>query len=452
MSVYKPCDIRGTIDHLSVEQYRSWGRCIARRAKKRTVYIGGDVRKHTPDFLAALEAGLVDGGAIVRNLGIVPTPMVYFANRNFGTGNCAIVTASHNPPHYNGLKWMIEHRPPTHEQVEQFRAETERNARDDVEPGERADTEIEPQYVSWLATRFGRPLKKFHLVVDPGSGCWSTRASRALGHVLPGVKITAMHDEPDGDFPMRDPDCAKPQNLGALCETVKNLNANLGLAFDGDGDRVAFVDDDGVALTAEQATCVLLQSFAGKLDEKPFVYDVKFSDKVAEAAASHGAQPHAERSGHAFIRAAMQRTGAPFGAEISGHFFYGELDGSDDGLFTAMLMIDHLIKTGTTLSDLRAQCPDIHMTGDLRLTLDADQCAAGVARARKAFPDRPISTIDGVRIDFDDGWALVRTSVTEPALTFRFEGRDAAALDAVVNRFCDAMGDIGEALRKKHHA
>ena len=446
MNVYMPCDIRGPVADLSPDLYRLWGRALAEQlAPRAEVVAGGDVRLSTPDFLDALVAGLVEGGARVGRLGVVPTPMVYFAARHSGAAGCAIVTASHGPPDQNGLKWSLRGRPPTEAEVAELRTFAERAPAAERAEGEARALDVDEAYVDWLRESHGRETT-LRIVVDPGSGCWSGRAAPWLRRVFPGSRVTAIHDEPDGRFPLRGPDSAKPENLVALGEAVRSEGADLGLAFDGDGDRAAFVDEAGVPLTAEEATCVMLATLGEEMAGRAFVHDVKFSDRVPEFARSLGAEPLAERSGHAFIRARMQREKARLGAEVSGHFFYAELDGGDDGLFTACRLVAHLARVGEPLSALRRLCPPVHMTPDLRLSTDGESREAALDRVRAAFREFPQSAVDGVRIDFPDGWALVRASVTEPKLTFRFEGRDAESLARILRSFATRLPGLGQRL------
>jgi phosphomannomutase / phosphoglucomutase len=277
-------------------------------------------------------------------------------------------------------------------------------------------------------------------------GCWAGKARRYLHAIFPQCIFSTIHDTVDDRFDGRTPDCSRPNELNDLCEAVYRERAHLGIAFDGDGDRVALVDSEGVALRAEEATWVLLQCLAAELPGQPFVYDLKFSERIPEAAAKLGAEPLVERSGHAFLRARMCDTAALFGAEVSGHYFHKALGGGDDGLYTACLVIAHLVRSGKTLADLRRESPPVCITPDFRVAMPPSDQQAVFEQIRAAWAGFPQKTIDGVRIDMPGGWALVRSSVTEPALTFRFEGLDWHALDDLVQRFCNAMPEHGDEL------
>ena len=454
MSIYKACDIRGDAEaELSPTLYRQWGFALGtRRPPGAEFVVGGDVRASTPTFRAAFVDGLRRAGAAVADLGIVPTPMVYFANRARDARACAIVTASHSPPHVNGLKWMLGDLPPTERDVEALgRAIPPPEGSGGEHPaGSYRTLDVDADYGRWLRARWGgRGHAAGRVVVDPGGGCWSGRAVTCLAGVFPGIEFAAIHDRPDPGFTSRGPDCARPEHLAKLADAVTARDADLGIAFDGDGDRVAFVDNQGVALTPEQATWILLQTLADDLRGRPFVYDLKFSDRVPQAAAGMGACPIAERSGHAFIRTTMIRRAARFGAEMSGHYFDEELGGGDDALYTACRIIDCAVRSAAGLADLRGRFPAVHVTPDLRLAVDGPRDEV-IAEVRAAFDRYPQSFVDGVRIDFPGGWALVRGSITERKLTFRFEGESRRRLDQIVAEFCDALGELGRRLRKQH--
>lgn len=457
MSIYKPCDIRGSAaGELTPELYRRWGRVLGSRVEPGAEFVvGGDVRRSTPDFLSALIAGLCEAGTAVVDLGLLPTPMIYYARRHLHAAACAIVTASHNPAEINGLKWMIGDRPPTEEDVWALKRGAEAPGGEPTDPptGSRRSLDVSSDYLAWLQETFvGAGSVEQHVVLDPMHGCWAGRARRYLEAVFPQCRFSAVHDRPDDAFAGRTPDCSRPELLGELSEAVSAAEADLGLAFDGDGDRVALVDNEGVALTAEEATWSLLQSFGAHLRGERFVYDLKFSDRVPETAKRLGAEPVVERSGHTFIRARMLETGALFGAELSGHYFFRALQGGDDGLYTACRLIAYLGQSRRGLSQLRGGCPPVFMTPDLRIPLAPEDRQRAIDRVRTAFSKHPQTTIDGVRIDFPEGWALVRSSVTEPALTFRFEAVDFGSLRKLVRRFCNKLDELGEELWSEYEA
>ncbi len=456
MSIYKPCDIRGdAAGELTPELYRSWGLALGLQIDPREKFvIGGDVRASTPEFLAALADGLCQAGVDVVDVGILPTPIIYHAKRRLNAPGCAIVTASHNPAGVNGLKWMVGGRPPTEADVRALK----RAAARDNQPVDRARTsprrlDVTFDYVAWLQEVWAEtPPVPHPIVLDPMYGCWACRSRRYLQAVFPHSVFAPIHDSPNASFAGRSPDCSRHELLDELAQAVEHQGAYLGIAFDGDGDRVAFVDDEGNALTAEEATWVLLQSFADQWPGESFVYDLKFSDRIPESARALGAAPVVERSGHAFLRTRMLKTRALFGAEVSGHYFFRELGGGDDGLYAACRMIAFLAHSGVTLSELRRRCPKVFSTPDLRVAMPAESQRRLLDLVRRTWPDRPQSEIDGVRVEFPEGWALVRGSVTESALTLRFEATDWLALNDLIWRFAEALPEIGDEIWLRYQA
>ena len=456
MSIYKPCDIRGPIDELGPERYRSWGHALGRQVEPKAKFlVGGDVRGSTRRFLDALVDGLCQAGVDVVDLGLLPTPMIYYAKRRLRAAGCAIVTASHNPADINGLKWMLGDQPATPEQVQLLEREAEAPspAPSDRPRSEPRGLDVSFDYVAWQQMTWvkTRDIER-RIVLDPGHGCWAARARRYLQAIFPRSLFSVIHDTPDAEFGGRIPDCSRPELLDELSDAVYHERAHVGVAFDGDGDRVGFVDNEGTPLTAEEATWVLLQSLGPELAGQPFVYDLKFSDRIPEAAAGLGAEPLVERSGHTFIRGRMLQSKAIFGAEISGHYFFRTLEGGDDGLFAACQMIAHLARCKVTLAELRRMCPPVHVTPDVRVPVEPDQGDHVIEQVRSAWSQYPQTTVDGVRVSFPDGWALVRSSVTESALTFRFEANEWSQLAEMVHSFCDALGDFGDQLWDAYRA
>lgn len=457
MSIYNPCDIRGDATReLTPALYESWGQALGRRLPPMAKFVvGGDVRASTPRFLSALTEGLCQAGLDVVELGLLPTPMIYYAQRRLHADGCAIVTASHNAAECNGLKWMLGGRPPSPTDVaamQQCEHKTKVNGDGRVRSAPRT-LDVSFDYVACLQETFAESLAaQLHVVLDPMHGCWAEKARRYLHAIFPQCLFSTIHDAPDADFGGRVPDCSRPHDLVELCDAVYRERAHLGIAFDGDGDCVALVDNQGVALSAEEAAWSLLNCLGEELRGETVVYDVKFSDRIAETARQFGAEPLMERSGYTFLRSRMLDAGAAFGAELSGHYFYRVLDGSEDALYTACLLIEHLARSNQPLSELRRACPPVYMTPDLRVAVPPEEQPRVIEQVRAAWSQFPQTSLDGVRVNTPGGWALVRSSVTEPALTFRFEGLDWHALDDLVERFCDTLGELGDELWTRYRA
>jgi phosphomannomutase / phosphoglucomutase len=445
VSIYKPCDIRGEVaDELTPELYHRWGCALGMQVRRDEKFVvGGDNRRSTPDFLDALTDGLAETGVDTINLGQLPTPMIYHAKRRLKAAACAIVTASHNPAFVNGLKWMIGVLPPAPGDVEAMRRSTESTFSNDHRTRRLPRAlDISFDYVANLQETWLDAIgAQLHLVIDPLHGCWAGRARKYLHAIFPQCLFSTVHDTVEEDFAGQAPDCSQTSLLVELGEAVYRERAHAGLAFDGDGDRLALVDEHGSPLSAEETAWILLDGFGAEIRGRRFIHDLKFSERLVEHARELGAEPIAERSGHAFIRAKMAETGALFGAEVSGHYFFHALDGGDDGFYTACRMIAHLARTGAPLSKLRRNCPTIYITPDMRLYVPRVAQAEILESVRSAWESFEQTTIDGIRIVTPSGWILVRPSVTEEALTFRFESIDWQALDDLVERFSESLPD-----------
>ena len=446
MSIYRPCSIRGDADHdLSEELYRRWGYALGHEVEPGDKFIvGGDVRRSTPPLQAALADGLCLAGVDCIDLGELPTPLVYHAKRRLRAAACAIVTASHHPSEQNGLVWMLGNRPPCPEQIEKLRQAADRPVpaspdRPKTSP-RLLDTSFD--YVASLQETWCEAMRASqHIVLDLMHGCWSGRARRYLHAIFPACLISVVRDGCDPDFGGRSPDCSQSEQLDELCERVHRERAHLGIAFDGDGDQIALVDGRGAPLSVEETTWVLLRSLGRKLRGQPVLYDQKLSDRVPEMVRRFGAEPLVQPSGTAHFHGQMLETGAIFGVHSHGHYYFGDLDGDADALYTACRIIAYLAEPGKQLDQLRRRCPKVFMTPDIPLQVPADAGDQLLNTLRTAWSGFPQCTLDGLRIDLPGGWALVRSAPDEPALTFRFESLDWPALDETVRRVCATLPD-----------
>jgi phosphomannomutase len=404
-------------------------------------------------------------GIDVVDVGILPTPMIYYAKNRLRAAGCAMVTGSHHAASINGLKWMVGEAPPTNQDVLalQRAAEEDLNSTEatkkDILPdgGHRSPTkprqlDVSFDYVACLQEQFVDSLgAELHVVLDPMLGCWAGKVRRYLNAIFPYCLFSTIHNVPTPDFDAHTPDCAIPSESQELCDAVYRERAHLGIAFDGDGDRLALIDNEGVALTVDETAWVLLQTFGQELSGERFVHDVKLSDRIVEAARQNGAEPIAERCGSPHIRTCMQQTQALFGVETGGHYFYRKLDGDDDSLYTACRLIAWMAEhAGQSLGDLRRRCPPVYITPDLHIPLATELHVGVMEQIRKAWAQFPQQTTDGIRINTPSGWILATRSVTAPSLTFRFEGANWAAVDHLVERFCRSLPELGDILWQRY--
>lgn len=430
MSIFKACDVRGEYgDELTPEVAKQLGQAVGTALDGGPVIVGGDLRLSTPVLKRALVEGLISTGCDVLDIGVVPTPAFYYARDYYRVEGGVMVTGSHNPPGDNGFKICLGPLPITEEELaaldQMMRSGMFRYGR-----GNYRRCEIIPYYQRHIVGQFctNDGLK---VVVDAGNGTYSRIAPAALREL--GYEVVELFCEPDGRFPNRPPNPSVAANLRVLCDTVVAERADLGAGFDGDGDRVVFVDERG-RIVASDTSIVLFVRHILRERCGDVVYDIKCSSVVEEEIRRHGGVPVMERSGHSFIRATLLKRKALLGGEVSGHFFFGEL-GRDDGLYALLLMLQIVTEASRSLAALADSVPHFPITPDIRLPCAPEQAQAIVQSLIEAFAECPgceVSTLDGVRIAWPDGWALVRTSVTEPLITLRFEGRTEERLAEIV--------------------
>ena len=441
MSIFKACDIRGVYGRdLTEETIHRIGRAMGTLLGPKTVVVGGDVRLSTPSLKAALVSGLVQSGARVIDIGIVPTPAFYFAKDHLNADAGAMVTASHNPPEHNGLKLALGSLPITEDELRTVRDLCEKGEFT-TETGDVREENVIPSYISFIHGIAPRPADAHSstIILDCGNGCYSEIAPGVFRDF--GYRVEELYCTPDGGFPNRHPNSAIAEHLHELRRRVLAEGADLGIAFDGDGDRVSFVDDKGRFLSADKAIIILSRHILADNPNQKVIYDLKCSSVVAEAVSKAGGAAIPERSGHAFIKARMISEDAAFGGEVSGHYFYRELHGGDDGLYTALVMADILRGSGMKLSEIADAVPEYVTTPDIRIPFDGDREQI-IERIASRFAPEEVSRLDGVKINFGDGWGLARVSVTEPAITLRFEAVSENRLREIVDQFLDPVPEI----------
>jgi phosphomannomutase/phosphoglucomutase len=427
VSIFKSCDIRGVYG-LDLDEKTAYllGRATASRVRGGRVLVGGDLRPSTPSLKAALIEGLLQSGAQVVDIGLVPTPTLYWAKARLAAAAGVMVTASHNPARYNGFKLMFGELPVEPDDVQALAREMERG---DFISGQGTLRREEPlpAYADGLALAFPA-LRTHRLVVDAGNGSMSTVAPGILRRA--GQEVVELYCTPDGTFPHRDPNPAVAENLHALSERVLAAGAELGVAYDGDGDRVIFVDGRGRVLPADRALVLLVRHTLREHPGGAVVYDLKSSLVVEQEIIAAGGRALRERSGHAFIKRRLLLEGAVLGGEVSGHYFFAAL-GGDDALYATLAMLAALDALGLPLAEALDTVPAYPITPDLRLPCPAAEAQQIVTALQVAWRDHPLDTLDGVRIAFPQGWALARISVTEPLLTLRFEAESEKELAAI---------------------
>ncbi len=446
MSAWKACDIRGRFpEEVNAALARRVGAAVATRlGRPARILVAGDFRVSTPELKAALCSGLTHCGAEVLDAGLVPTPVAYFAHRKLKTDAVLIVTASHNPTEYNGIKLMLGLLPPTEEELAALCTVASR-----INPSE-CSTPIRqvdpvPEYRAWVKSQWEASSSGLRVVLDAGNGAWAQLAPDIFRDL--GYSVDPLFCEPDGRFPNRPPDCARPENLSALRKAVVRVGANLGIAWDGDGDRVAFVDEHGAIVSADEVSILLIQELLKRGSAETVIYDIKLSDTVRKAILDAGGLPVMQRSGHAFIKRAMIERNAFLGCEASGHYFHRELGGGDDGLFSALL-VSNLVSRHGAMKPRRLSLPPVFATPDLRLPLRISPETI-IARLRQALEPRREWNLDGVRMETRQGFVLVRNSVTEPMLTMRLDGHDKPALTGLIATCLAVLPEFSDEIERQ---
>jgi phosphomannomutase/phosphoglucomutase len=436
MSIYQACDIRGVAGKdLDMNTARQISAALGVLLTGTKVIVGGDVRLSTPEFKAILIEELVAAGCQVVDIGIVPTPVLYFAMKGLHAQNGVMVTASHNPAPYNGFKMVLGPRPVTEADIQHIARLVHDGARVTGHGGACIFHDIREEYLAALAGKAKAGALK--IVLDAGNGAcslWAPALFRRLGY-----DVVELFCQPDGRFPNRPPNPALSENLARLGEVVREHKADLGIGFDGDGDRVACVDERGLPVDNDQII-VLFARLLLRKEKGAIIYDAKCSMVVAEETAKMGGKAVMARAGHTFAKAAFLREKALFAGEISGHFFFREL-GHDDGMFGGLKLAEYLTEMQQPLSVSVSDIPVYPLTPDIRIPYHGNDKQAVLEAIARKLQGYTLNFIDGVRIEFADGWGMIRASVTEPLFTFRFEARTEKRLQEIAALLIGALPD-----------
>lgn len=430
-SIFKAYDIRGVVPAtLDTEVAEALGRAFgsaARAAGERAVAVGRDGRLSGPALVEALIRGLVATGVEVIDIGAVTTPMLYFAASTLATSGIQ-VTGSHNPKDYNGFKMVMAGRAIYGDEIQGLRRVMEAGNATLAEGGSVRQVDVMPAYVERIVgdIKLQRPLK---IVVDSGNGIAGASAPAIFRAI--GCEVTELFSEVDGNFPNHHPDPSKPDNLKDLIAALQSGDAELGLAFDGDGDRLGIVTKDGQNIFPDRQMMLFAQDVLSRVPGGTIVYDVKCSQRLAPAIEAAGGVPLIYKTGHSLIKAKMKEVDSPLGGEMSGHIFFKERwFGFDDGTYAGCRLLEILSGSANASAVLNA-LPSSFSTPEINVKCAEGEPHALVEQLQKTVAfDAPaqVSTIDGIRVDWPDGFGLIRASNTTPVLVLRFEGHSQAAL------------------------
>ncbi|MET0543077.1 MAG: phosphomannomutase/phosphoglucomutase, partial [Variovorax sp.] len=433
-SIFKAYDIRGVVPStLNTDVAEALGQAFgnaARAAGEKTVAVGRDGRLSGPSLAAALIKGLVATGVEVLDVGAVTTPMLYFAAHTLCTSGIQ-VTGSHNPKDYNGFKMVLAGRAIYGEEIQALRRTMEADGAMLAPGGSVRTVDVMPAYVQRIVgdIKLARPMK---IVVDSGNGIAGASAPAIFRAI--GCEVTELFSEVDGNFPNHHPDPSKPDNLKDLIAALRKGDAELGLAFDGDGDRLGIVTKDGQNIFPDRQMQLFAEDVLSRVPGGTIIYDVKCSQRLGPAIEAAGGVAMIYKTGHSLIKAKMKELASPLGGEMSGHIFFKERwFGFDDGTYAGCRLLEILSRSPDANVVLNG-LPTSFSTPELNV-----QCAEGEPHGlvdtlvKNASFDAParVSTIDGLRVDWPDGFGLIRASNTTPVLVMRFEGQTDAALHRI---------------------
>ncbi len=435
--VFRAYDVRGIVGRtLSAGLVQAIGRALG--GPGLAFALGRDGRGSGPELLEALAAGLAAAGADVIDVGMVPTPVVYFAAHHLGCGSCVAVTGSHNPPEYNGLKMVVAGDTLSGDAIQALRRRVEKEEHSSG-AGKRSRADVADAYVERIAAdvKLARP---FRVVLDCGNGVAGALAPRLYRRL--GCEVTELFCEVDGTFPNHHPDPSQPGNLQDLISAVGRNRCELGLAFDGDGDRLGVVTRDGAIIYPDRQLMLHARDVLARNPGAEIIYDVKCTRLLAPWIERHGGRPVIWKTGHSLMKAKLKESGAPLAGEMSGHTFFRERwYGFDDALYAGARLLEVLSRekdAGAALKSL----PDAPSTPELNWRLAEGEPHALVARLQQTRPfpgARRVLTIDGVRVEYADGFGLARASNTTPVIVLRFEGDTDAALARIREDFRKAL-------------
>ncbi|HVP69459.1 MAG TPA: phosphomannomutase/phosphoglucomutase [Anaeromyxobacteraceae bacterium] len=444
-TIFREYDIRGLVDQdLTEEAVRLVGRALGSEVREkggRRVVVGRDCRESGPRFAAAMLDGLNAAGIDVTDLGVVPTPLTYFAAATLPVDGLCMITGSHNPPEYNGLKVGVGRTTLHGDEIQALRRRIEAG-RFAEGSGGRESHDIVTPYRAYVRRNLRMGPRRLKVVVDAGNGTGGVVAVPLFQSL--GIEVVPLFVEMDGRFPNHHPDPTVEKNLADLKRAVVERGADLGVAYDGDADRVGAVDEKGQVLWGDQLMILFSRALLAEKPGAAIVGEVKCSMNLYDDIAARGGRPIMWKAGHSLIKAKMKEEGALLAGEMSGHIFFGHRwFGFDDGVYSSARLLELVSRTDAPVSTLLADVPRTFATPEIRVDCPEDKKFELVRRAQEWFAGRyEAVTVDGVRVVFADGWGLVRASNTQPLLVLRFEAKTPerlAEIEALVSGKVDEL-------------
>jgi len=447
-NIFRAYDIRGlAYEELSTEIVTLIGKSLGSRSLEsglNTIVIGRDGRKSSPDIYEWISAGIKSTGCNVTDIGVVSTPILYFATHTLSSPNGVMITGSHNPANYNGFKIVENKKTISGDSIQKIQ---ERILKNEFIEGNGLEErlELKDKYLSFILDniKLERPIR---LAIDCGNGAAGTIAERVYKEL--GCEVHSLYTEIDGNFPNHHPDPSKPENLTDLINLVKEKELEVGLAFDGDADRLGVVSKEGKIIFPDMQMVLFSGSILKRNKNAKIVFDVKCSKLLPEAIEKEGGTPVMSKTGHSYIKERMRQENALLGGEMSGHIFFNDRwPGFDDGIYAGVRMLE-IISNLSEKEDIFKSLPELVSTSEINLaTSDEEKFKIVEDFIAKANYENCTSIfIDGVRIESDTGWGLLRASNTTPNLVLRFEANTKENLELIKNNFKKTLSDINPSL------
>jgi len=445
--IFREYDIRGVVEKDLTEPVikligKAYGTHLQRQGGKK-VSVGGDVRLSTERFKKALIQGLIASGVDVIDIGVVPTPVQYFSLFKLSVDGGVMITGSHNPPEFNGLKMSIGQNSLFGEEIQKlYKIIKEEDFLSGS--GKVSTAEIIPDYIKDISGRI-KVSGQMKVVFDCGNGAGSLVIEDLMRSL--GVNAYFMFCEPDGTFPNHHPDPTVEEYLTDLKEQVLKLNADLGIAFDGDADRIGVIDDKGDIIWGDRLLIMFARNILKEKKGQKIIFEVKCSQALPEAIEAAGGEPIMWKTGHSLLKKKMKESGAVIGGEMSGHLFFADrYHGYDDAIYAAARLIELLAAEKKKPSELLADVPKYYTTPEIRVEVESDEEKFKIARKAEEYfkANYEVIDVDGVRILFGDGWGLVRASNTQPVLVLRFEAKTPERLEEIKQIVLDKLAEFGK--------
>ena len=443
--IFREYDIRGKVnDDFPPEVVLNLGKAFGtfiKRSGGQEIALSGDVRLSTPSLIEQFKVGVLSTGVDVINVGILPTPVNYYSMFKLDVAGAVQITGSHNPPELNGFKMSRNKKSVFGESIQDLREIIEK---EDFERGEgdEAPYNILRDYKKMISSKINLD-KKLKVVLDCGNAAGAVCAPEIFRNF--NIDLEELYCDVDGTFPNHHPDPTVKKNLKDLIEKMKTGRFDVGIAFDGDADRIGVVDEKGDVIWADQLMALFLPEIISPGDE--ILFDVKCSKSLEEMITKYGGKPIMWKTGHSLVKQKMLELNCKFGGEMSGHIFFADdYFGYDDGIYVAARLLQTLSGSSKALSELTDELPKYFSTPEMRLEAKSDEDKFKISEiAVKYFTDNyNCSTVDGVRINFDEGWGLVRASNTQPVIVCRFEATSIEKMDEYKNLVISKLNEIGE--------